>query len=143
MRGLKDDVIVWALWESDFEMEISVQGVSWGVTVVEGKGRRQDYREKRLAAMKSQQKPLLCLQEQRWESLQSSPVWRRKTGPLYLCVHQSLRYGHLWERDMILGKAETAENDVRSQHSSQISEVFLLCFSLLGSGEDILFSLEI
>lgn len=51
MRGLKDDVIVWALWESDFEMEISVQGVFWGVTVVEEKGRRQDYREERLAAM--------------------------------------------------------------------------------------------
>lgn len=50
MRGLKDDVIVWALWESDFEMEISVLGASWGMTVVEGKGRRQAYREKRLAA---------------------------------------------------------------------------------------------
>ena len=47
-----------------------------------------------------------AVQEQRWESLQRCPVWRRRTGPLYLCVHQSLRYGHLWERDVILGKAE-------------------------------------
>lgn len=49
MRGLKDDVIVWALWESDFEMECA--GSVLGVTVVEEKGRRQDNREKRLAAM--------------------------------------------------------------------------------------------
>ena len=38
---------------------------------------------------------------------------------------------------MVLGKAETAENDVTSQHSSQIPKVFLLCLSLLGRGEDI------
>lgn len=41
MRGLKGNVTVWALWESDFEMEISVLGASWGATVVEGKGRRE------------------------------------------------------------------------------------------------------
>jgi len=140
VRGLKDDVIVWALWESDFEMECagSVLG-------------SDSCRRKRKEAGQQREK-ISCnvvsieasaVQEQRWESLKSCPVWRRRTGPLYLCVHQSLRYGHLWERDVILGKAETAENDVTSQHSSQIPEVFLLCFFLLGSGEDILFSLEI
>ena len=45
VRELRDDVIVWARWKSDFEMEISVQGVFGGVTVVEGKGRRQDCAE--------------------------------------------------------------------------------------------------
>lgn len=40
VRELRDDLIVWARWKS--EMEISVQGVFGGVTVVEGKGRRQD-----------------------------------------------------------------------------------------------------
>lgn len=41
VRGLKGNVTVWALWESDFEMEISVLGASWGASVVEGKGRRE------------------------------------------------------------------------------------------------------
>lgn len=34
-RGLRDDVMGWALWKSDFEMETNVQGVFRGVTTVE------------------------------------------------------------------------------------------------------------
>ena len=70
MRGLKDDVIVWALWESDFEMECagSVLG-------------SDSCRRKRKEAGQQREK-IRCnvvsieasaVQEQRWELSKSCP----------------------------------------------------------------------
>lgn len=49
-----------------------------------------------------------------------------------------------WEGGVILGRAEIAEDDmvVTSQHPSQIPKLFLLFYTLLASGVDILSSLE-
>lgn len=58
------------------------------------------------------------------------------------CIH--IPMWPLREGGMILGKAETANDDmdVTSQHPSQIPKLFLFCFSLLGSAVDILSSPE-
>lgn len=122
-----------------------MQGMLWGVTAVGGKkgGRIVQRGEFSCSSVSTETSAMPT----RTETGDPADLSCFGTGGLGLyTLEVSIRHWVVGtgEVGVTLGEAEIAENgkDVTSQHPSEIPKLFLLFFSLQGSGFDILSSLE-